>query len=311
MPLWNHQREAIDFIRKNTIQGGERSLICMPPGAGKSEIAVSSLLEWLRISSLHRAIVCVPGNRLLAQFYARLVQLTSERIDFEQGRRRSNHHSRLILASQHSLVDRLHRHDESSLVVIDEAHHSSYDAPLFSQVADRFKRVIGLTATPWTNGLVKLFPRSNFYGLTQAIKDRVVCPVQIIREDSLYVRAHCPTPVFVSNNETARRLCAAIPNSDWIGHSRSEAANFTALNRWRSGFVNPLFVNRMLLEGYDLPEIEAIWIDMDVSSLVLCAQVIGRALRYREGKVARIYVLSDRTEQTAHDSLRMLDTPPK
>lgn len=311
MTLWSHQGQAVEFVRKNTIYGSGRSLICMPPGSGKSEIAIVSVLEWLSLSSMHRAVVCVPSNRLLAQFYSRLVKLTSERVDFEQSKRRASRHSRLVLASQLSLVDRLHTHDDKSLVVVDEAHHSSYDAPTFNRVASKFKRAIGLTATPWTNGLGKLFQRSYFYGLTEAIKNCIVCPVEIIRAKTLDPAGHPLTPVFVATNEEARLLSARFPKSDWVGHSRDDSTNFAVLNRWKSYFVNTLFVNRMLLEGYDLPDIDSIWIDMDICSTVMCAQIIGRALRYREGKLARIFVVSDKTEQTAREALRMLDQAPK
>lgn len=311
MTLWSHQLQAVEFVRKNTIFGSGRSLICMPPGSGKSEIAIVSVLQWLSMSNMHRAVVCVPGNRLLAQFYSRLVKMTSERVDFDQGKRRSSRYSRLVLASQLSLVDRLHTHDDNSLVVVDEAHHSSYDAPTFNRVATQFKRTIGLTATPWTNGLGRLFRQLYFYGLTEAIKNRIVSPVEIIRKRAFEPASQPLTLVFVATNEAARLLSARFLKSDWVGHSRDDNTNFAILSRWKSRLINTLFVNRMLLEGYDLPDIESIWIDMDICSTVMCAQIIGRALRYREGKLARIFVVSDKTEETAREALRMLDQAPK
>ena len=311
MTLWAHQRQAVEFVRELTLRGSGRSLICMPPGSGKSEIAIASVLDWLSTSCMHRAVVCVPSNRLLAQFYYRLVRLTSERIDFEQGQRRASRYSRLTLASQLSLVDRLNSYDDNAIVVIDEAHHSSYDAPIFNSVLSTFRRAIGLTATPWTNGLVKLFQRSYFYGITEAINDRVVSPIEIVRAETLEPSAHPLTLVFVATNEAARLMSQRFPKSDWIGHSRDDSENFAALDRWKSCRTNTLFSNRMLLEGYDLPDIDSIWIDMNIKSHVMCAQVMGRALRYREGKKARIFVLSDETEHTARQALRMLDLKPR
>ena len=35
MTLWSHQQQAVEFVRKNTIYGSGRSLICMPPGSGQ------------------------------------------------------------------------------------------------------------------------------------------------------------------------------------------------------------------------------------------------------------------------------------
>jgi len=116
--------------------------------------------------------------------------------------------------------------------------------------------------------------------------------------------------VFVSTNEEAKARSAKCDNADWIGHSRSISTNLSILDRWRSGHIKNLFVNRMLLEGYDLPELESVWIDMDIKSHVMCAQIIGRALRYKPGKIARIFALTEDTFHTAAETLHMMDRRP-
>ena len=310
MNYWAHQTQAVDFISDHTINRVGRSLIVMPPGAGKSEVAIGSVLAWLRLSPGHRAIVCVPSTRLLGQFYSRLVRLTREPIAFEQGTRRAPSHSRLVLASQLSLLDRLGRYTPDIMLVIDEAHHSSYDAPSFSRVLSRFNRAIGLSATPWTNGLIHIFKNMYFYPLSKAIADNVVSPVEIVRASGFSYLDNLMTLVFVSTNEEAKARSAKCDNADWIGHSRNMSTNLSILDRWRSGHIKNLFVNRMLLEGYDLPELESVWIDMDIKSHVMCAQIIGRALRYKPGKIARIFALTEDTFHTATETLHMMDRRP-
>lgn len=307
MNRWAHQTQAIEFICDHTINRVGRSLIVMPPGAGKSEVAIGSVLAWLRLSPGHRAIVCVPSTRLLGQFYSRLVRLTREPIAFEQGARRAPSHSRLVLASQLSLLDRLGRYTADTMLVIDEAHHSSYDAPSFSRVLSRFNRAIGLSATPWTNGLIHIFKNKYFYPLTDAIADKVVCPFELTMASVLSPSDEYYTLVFVASNKDAKTKSANFSSADWIGHSRDLSSNLSVLDRWNNRKIKTIFANRMLLEGFDTPETASVWIDHDVKSVVMCAQIVGRALRYKPGKKAMIYVMSVGTLATVHEAIRLMD----
>lgn len=311
MNLWPHQAQAIDYIRKNSIERSGRSLVVMPPGAGKSEIAIVALLEWLRRSVSNRAILCVPSKRLLGQFYSRLVTLTREPIGFEQGMRRAGSGARIVLASQPSLIGRMGKFaNENTMLICDEVHHSNYDAPEFHRVLSGFRRCIGLSATPWTNGITKIFRDCYFYGLSRAMSDKVVCPIVVEKATSLSLSGQSHSIVFVSSNDDARRLSSGCFESDWIGYSRDVNINLAILDKWRHHQVKTLFVNRMLLEGYDTPETMQVWIDHEVRSIVMCAQIMGRALRYKPGKVARLCVLSDATLSAARQALVRMDERP-
>lgn len=311
MNLWPHQAQAIDYVRKNSIERSGRSLVVMPPGAGKSEIAIVALLEWLRRSISNRAILCVPSKRLLGQFYSRLVTLTREPIGFEQGMRRAGSGARIVLASQPSLIGRMGKFaNENTMLICDEVHHSNYDAPVFNRVLSGFRRSVGLSATPWTDGIVNTFRDCYFYDLASAITDRVVCPITIEKASSLSVVNQSHVIVFVASNDDARRQSAKCIDSGWIGYSRDMNVNLSVLDKWKHSRIKTLFANRMLLEGYDTPETAQIWIDHEVKSVVMCAQIMGRALRYKPGKVARIFVLSDETLVTARQALHRMDIRP-
>lgn len=310
MNLWAHQTQAIDFISDHTIKQVGRSLIVMPPGAGKSEVAIGAVLAWLKLSPKHRAVVCVPNTRLLGQFYSRLARVTRERIFFEQSARRAPNHARLVLASQPSLIERLGRYPEDTMLIIDEAHHSSYDAPCFNRILSRFARTVGLSATPWTKGLVQLFEEIYFYSLSESVANHVVSPIEIIQVSNLATIDNPPSLVFVATNKDAQSISAKYPNADWVGHSRDESEILSIIDRWKSQHIKTLFVNRMLLEGYDIPDLSSVGIHMDLKSHVMCAQIIGRALRYKPGKTARIFVSTADTFRTATETLHMMDREP-
>jgi superfamily II DNA or RNA helicase len=311
MNLWPHQTQAIDYIRKNSIERSGRSLVVMPPGSGKSEIAIVSVLEWLRRSVCNRAILCVPSKRLLGQFYSRLVTLTREPIGFEQGMRRAGSGARIVLASQPSLIGRMGKFaDEHSMLICDEVHHSNYDAPEFHRVLSGFRRCIGLSATPWTNGITKIFRDCFFYRLSDAIAEKIICPIAIEQSSSLSLSGQAHTIVFVASNDAAKLLSSNYADSDWIGYSRDVNINLSTLDKWRHHQIKTLFVNRMLLEGFDTPETMEVWIDHEVRSVVMCAQIMGRALRYKPGKVARLCVLSDATLSAARQALIRMDERP-
>ncbi|MBL9040600.1 MAG: DEAD/DEAH box helicase family protein [Myxococcales bacterium] len=312
MILWNHQRQALDLIDNNTIRNASRSLVVMPPGAGKSEVACQSVLAWLRLSVSHRAVVCVPNRRLLGQFYSRLASLTREPIAFEQGTRRPSSADRIVLASQLSLIDRLSYYSiPDTLLIIDEVHHSNYDAPEFRRVLRKFERSIGLSATPWTNRINDLFSACYFYSLSNAVKDHVICPFDVKAASALSPSVEYHTLVFVSSNKDAREKASRFVSSDWIGHRRENSENLSVLDRWQTGKIKTIFANRMLLEGYDTPLTSCVWIDFDVSSVVMCAQMIGRALRYRPEKKANIYALSAHTVEAVNEAICLMDCPPK
>ena len=312
MILWEHQRKALDFIENKTIREPGRSLVVMPPGAGKSEVACQALLGWLRMSTTHRAVVCVPARRLLGQYYQRLCTLTREPIAFEQGARRPSSAHRIVLASQLSLIDRLPGYSSNNtLMIIDEVHHSNYDAPDFRRVLSRFDRTIGLSATPWTQGMTRQFPNVYFYSLTSAVSDKVICPVEVHAAVDLSPSGECHTLVFVASNAEARSKSARFSSADWIGHSRNDSENLSAISRWRNRNIETLFVNRMLLEGYDTPETSAVWIDHRLDSVVMCAQIVGRALRYKPQKTAKVYVTCPDTLATVSEALQRMQHAPR
>jgi superfamily II DNA or RNA helicase len=217
-----------------------------------------------------------------------------------------------VLASQLSLIDRLANYSSSeTLLIVDEVHHSNYDAPHFQSVVDRFERTIGLSATPWTDGILNKFNYIYFYSLSSAIVDKVVSPLELITANYLSPLGEYHTIIFVASNAEAKNKSARFPCADWIGHSREDSENLSVINGWRNRTIKILFANRMLLEGYDTPETSTVWIDHSLDSVVMCAQIVGRALRYKPEKKARIYVTCPDTIATVSEAVRRMNYLPR
>lgn len=119
------------------------------------------------------------------------------------------------------------------------------------------------------------------------------------------------TLVFVSSNMEARCKSAKYSGADLIGHTRDDSQNLSVLNRWRNREIRTLFTNRMLLEGYDTPETSTVWIDHKLDSVVMCAQIVGRALRYKPQKKAVIYVTNADTLETVNKALHLMNACPR
>ncbi len=305
--LWEHQRQAIDLARDTLINSARgRLLVRIPPGTGKTEIAVRIAVEWVHSGNLRKCLVCVPNTRILGQFYSRLVALTPIRVGIEQAGRTAEPSARIVLASQLSLIHRMSKYGQDVLCIIDEAHHSNFDAPKFLTVVRAFDRVLGLTATPWSSGCSTIFGDSQrfFLSLADAQRLQLACELDVLPWDE----PHGPFGlVFCESNRECQQQSERTLSSDWIGVNRTDALNLSAVMRWQSMRIGLLFVNRMLLEGFDSKPCARIWINRSTYSDILLSQMCGRALRYQTNKRASIYCMSDAVMGRVTSALKRLD----
>ncbi len=70
-----------------------------------------------------------------------------------------------------------------------------------------------------------------------------------------------------------------------------------------------LYVNRMLLEGFDEKRCGQVWIARECQSEIMIVQMVGRALRFAPGKCAAIYCTSSEMAQRVQASLDRLNEP--
>lgn len=151
--LWDYQEPAVEQLRQNIRSDISSQILCMGTGSGKTVIGAYLADECNRKGK--RLVFVVDRIALIDQ--------TSETFDrygiphgvIQAQHWRSRPWERVQIASIQTLARR--KWPDADLIVVDECHG------IHKVVADRIKRndaiVIGLSATPFTKGLGKLYQR--------------------------------------------------------------------------------------------------------------------------------------------------------
>lgn len=168
--LRDYQETALAEIRSAVATGERRLMVQMPTGAGKTKLA-ATMIEGARRKS-KRLVFTVPAISLIDQtveaFHADgihdvgVIQATHRMTDATQ-------------PIQVASVQTLSRRDlpVADVVVVDEAHRV-YKSMLAWMTDSRTQNIpfIGLSATPWTKGLGKIFKRLIVGTTTQELIDK-------------------------------------------------------------------------------------------------------------------------------------------
>ena len=147
-----YQEEAINAINSEILYGGDRGLLLMATGLGKTRVAAGVIEQWISDRPGNEILLIAPSLALVPQLEASLwpylpksvathVLVGSEKPSFQGG---------VTVATVQSMLNRGRENRERfGLVVVDEAHHAPADGyrQLLSELAPRF--VLGMTATPW------------------------------------------------------------------------------------------------------------------------------------------------------------------
>jgi superfamily II DNA or RNA helicase len=243
----------------------------------------------------------------LQQFYRRLCASTALHVGLDKASAHATATAKIIVGSRNSLWARLAKYPADTLLIDDECHHSNYEARENLRIVERFHHVVGLSATPWTEGCLKVFGggAKAFLSLSSAVRQGLVCPFEI----SPWCPPHGPLGlVYCSTNREAETSARSTPGATWIGVNCGAVSDRIA--RWQRGEHQVLFANRMLTEGFDCPALSRVWIDKSTDSQLLLVQCAGRALRARPGKRAVIYCGSEETGELLRSALARCDRPP-
>lgn len=294
MRPYAHQLRALEFCRLR-----ERSLIQMPAGAGKSYILRRLAVENLR----HRSVyIACPSQEILQQH--RLEALKEGMLPVvDKADYVASPHARLTIGTFQTMVNRIQKYKSSdAIALIDECHHVNYKAPEYSRLSNYFERVVGFSATPWSEGCAEFFANQIFtYGLSESVLNGTNAKFEL-REWS-NPNAGFYQLIFASGGDEAKNLCRTLPQSAYAIYSLKDARQ--QIERFRRGIVGTMFVNRMLMEGFDLPQIKSIWIARNTSSPIAAMQMLGRALRPWKNRTARIYVRTELTHKTIERALSL------
>jgi superfamily II DNA or RNA helicase len=154
-PLRDHQSRAIGLLRQALKSGYRRPMLQLPTGAGKTRIA-SEIIN-LALAKGNRCIFTVPAIALVEQTAREFYDEGIRDVGMMQADHPMTNSSKPV---QIASIQTLQRRTipEAALVIVDEAHKN------FEFIGDWMQRdewasvpFIGLSATPWTKGLGRLY----------------------------------------------------------------------------------------------------------------------------------------------------------
>ena len=148
-----YQEATLDALRKGFLEGNKCQILYAPTGAGKTEMAIA-LLEATRVKG-NRAAMILDRIVLCDQTSQRL-----EKYSIEHGVLQSGHWryrpDELIQVCSAQTLERRGEFPGLNLLIIDECHQTRQQTIQF--IKDNPKvHVVGLTATPFTQGLAHTY----------------------------------------------------------------------------------------------------------------------------------------------------------
>lgn len=153
--LYPHQDRALDLLRYSLGSGKRRPMLMLPTGAGKTVVA-AAIIEGAQRKG-NRAVFCVPAIELVDQTVQRFWEEGITEVGVIQADHPMTNPSRPV---QVASIQTLQRRDvpEAAIVIVDEAHRT-FDVVRKWAKRPEWARVpfIGLSATPWTAGLGKIY----------------------------------------------------------------------------------------------------------------------------------------------------------
>lgn len=173
-----HQSEAIRLLRMAIASGSRRPLLQAPTGAGKTVLA-AAIINLARAKG-NRVIFVVPAIALVDQTAREFWEEGIRDVGVIQADHPMTDASRPV---QIASVDTLRRREipEAGLVIIDEAHRKSkFIEDWMSRDEWAAVPFIGLSATPWTKGLGRLYDRLIIAATTkQLIEAKLLSPYRV------------------------------------------------------------------------------------------------------------------------------------
>ena len=153
--LYDYQADAIERLKNSLRSGKRRPVLQAPTGYGKTVVA-AAIVEMAREKKT-RVVFCVPAVSLIDQTLEMFWREGIANVGVIQADHINTDWSRPVqVASVQTLARR--PYPEAGLVIIDECHRLfQHYTKWMSEAAWQRVPFIGLSATPWTKGLGKIF----------------------------------------------------------------------------------------------------------------------------------------------------------
>jgi DNA repair protein RadD len=153
--LHSHQELAIGLLRQSLSAGSKRPVLQAPTGAGKTILA-AAIIE-MALAKGKKVLFCVPQLSLIDQTVERFNEEGIKAIGVIQGYHPGTDGTQPVqVCSVQTLKNR--KLPQADLVIVDECHvNFSFYSKWMAMPEWQWVPFVGLTATPWTRGLGKLY----------------------------------------------------------------------------------------------------------------------------------------------------------
>jgi superfamily II DNA or RNA helicase len=320
--LRDYQEAGIDNLRQALADGHKRIMFQLPTGAGKTATAAAIIRSALGKGK--RIHFTVPALSLITQTIDSFRQDGIYDIGVMQGiHEMTDKEQPVQICSVQTLTRR--SIPKADLVIIDEAH-------VMFQLYDRWFNdpewanvpIIGLSATPWTKGLGKLYSKLVVGTTTQELIERgILSPFRVfapshpdlsdvkivagdydqeglgkamnkarlvadIVETWLHKGEDRPTLIYCVNRAHAQNVADAFNAANvpcgYMDGTMPVEDRDDIIAQFRRGDLRMIANVGVLTTGVDLPFISCLILARPTKSEMLFVQIMGRGLRKSEGK---------------------------
>ena len=320
--LRDYQETGITNLRNALAAGHKRIMFQLPTGAGKTATAAAIIRSALGKGK--RIHFTVPALSLITQTIDSFKQDGIYDIGVMQGIHEMTDKDQPVqICSVQTLTRRFI--PKADLVIIDEAHvmFQLYDR-WFSDPEWADVPIIGLSATPWTKGLGKLYSKLVVGTTTQELIDRgILSPFRVFAPShpdlsgvktvagdydaeglgNAMNKAHLvadivetwlnkgedrPTLIYCVNRAHAQNIAAAFNAANvpcgYMDGTMPVDERDDLIAQFRRGDLRMIANVGVLTTGVDLPFISCLILARPTKSEMLFVQIMGRGLRRDEGK---------------------------
>jgi superfamily II DNA or RNA helicase len=210
--LRDYQEDALEVIKN--MSKGERSLIKIPTGGGKTIIFAS-----LSAHVEGRVLIVVPSKELREQAFEK-IKAIDEEIDIGNVQAKLDEvDSKIVIASRQSLthkkstrMQRMLDHGNFEYIIFDEVHQAVEQVEKIIHNINDTAKIIGFTATPYNKELNKIFKKIDFQrDLLYMISNEYLCEPKAIMVESKTNLNHVK---IVAGEFNLKELEEAVNNND-------------------------------------------------------------------------------------------------